>query len=297
MLFPPAPEVALEGGFLGLCARSVAAEQAQAGGIPLVVFHGRTGVGLLPVHGNSERYGRSAGIRQGEMLLQGIGGKLPAQTRTVEHAARAVVDEGRPVDAPFVGVAEHHIHALVPEKGDELLAAVCPGKRGGDGTAGRLRQTPVADLFKPALYGFVTDGLADAGSLEGSAGPVTGIISGGIDHPVILAPVHHATGFLHGDVVEREQSAVFAHCLELVACHDRLGYIRYLPLDIALRYVHPAERVVGTELAAVSRVQPVLLFQLGGDALAAAVDEVTVKPPAPFVHIDGNDVQVVAADV
>ena len=34
-----------------------------------------------------------------------------------------------------------------------------------------------------------------------------------------------------------------------------------------------------------------------GDALAAAVDEVTVKPPAPFVHIDGNDVQVVAADV
>ena len=27
------------------------------------------------------------------------------------------------------------------------------------------------------------------------------------------------------------------------------------------------------------------------------MDEVTVKPPAPFVHIDGNDVQVVAADI
>lgn len=53
----------------------------------------------------------------------------------------------------------------------------------------------------------------------------------------------------------------------------------------------------GLSVRSWSRVQPVLLFQLGGDALAAAVDEVTVKPPAPFVHIDGNDVQVVAADV
>ena len=155
------------------------------------------------------------------MLLQGIGGKLPAQTRAVEHAARAMVDEGRPVDAPFVGMAEHHIHTFRFEQGDKLLAAVCPGKHGGDGTAGYLRQTFIPNLsfgkFKPALHGFVADGLADAGSLEGSAGPVTGIISGGIDHPVILAPVHHATGFLHGDVVEREQSAVFAHCLEPVA--------------------------------------------------------------------------------
>ncbi len=99
---------------------------------------------------------------------------------------------------------------------------------------------------------------------------------------MILAPVHHAVGFLYRDVVEREQGTVFAHCPELVGCHDRLYDIRDLPLDIALRYVHPAERVVGTELAAVSRVQPVLLFQLGGDALAAAVDEVTVEPPAPL---------------
>ena len=114
---------------------------------------------------------------------------------------------------------------------------------------------------------------------------------------MILAPVHHAAGFLHGDVVEREQGTVFAHCPELVGCHDRLYDIRDLPLHVALRYVHPAERVVGTELAAVSRVQPVLLFQLGGDALAAPVDEVTVEPPAVFVHIDGNDVQVVAVDV
>ena len=114
---------------------------------------------------------------------------------------------------------------------------------------------------------------------------------------MILASVHHAVRFLHRDVIEREQGAVFAHRLELVGCHDRLGYIRYLPLHVALRCVHPAERIVGTVLPAVSRVQPVLLFQLGGDALAAPVDEVTVKPPAVFVHIDGDDVQVVAADV
>ena len=117
------------------------------------------------------------------MLLQGIGGKLPAQARAVEHAARAVVNEGRPVDAPFVGMAEHHIHTFRFEQGDELLAAVCPGKRGGDGLAGYLRQMPVADLpfgvFKPALYGFIADGLADTGSLERVAGLVPGTVGGG----------------------------------------------------------------------------------------------------------------------
>ena len=117
------------------------------------------------------------------MLLQGIGGKLPAQTRAVEHAARAMVDEGRPVDAPFFCVAEHHIHTFRFEQGDKLLAAVCPGERGGDGTAGYLRQTFIPNLsfgkFKPALHGFVADRLADAGSLEGSAGPVAGIAGGG----------------------------------------------------------------------------------------------------------------------
>lgn len=117
------------------------------------------------------------------MLLQGIGGKLPAQARAVEHTARAVVDEGRPVDAPFVGMAEHHIHTFRFEQGDELLAAVCPGERGSDGLAGYIRQTFIPNLsfgkFKPALHGFVADGLADAGSLEGSAGPVAGIAGGG----------------------------------------------------------------------------------------------------------------------
>ena len=80
-------------------------------------------------------------------------------------------------------MAEHHVHALVPEQGDKLLAAVCPGKRGGDGLAGYLRQTFISNLsfgkFKPALHGFVADGLADAGSLEGIAGPVAGIAGGG----------------------------------------------------------------------------------------------------------------------
>jgi hypothetical protein len=94
-----------------------------------------------------------------------------------------VVDEGRPVDAPLVGVAEHHIHTFRFEQGEKLLAAVCPGKGGGDGTAGRLRQTLVADLpfgkFKPALHGFVADGLADTGGLERIAHLVLGTVGGG----------------------------------------------------------------------------------------------------------------------
>ena len=114
---------------------------------------------------------------------------------------------------------------------------------------------------------------------------------------MVLAPVHDAVGFLHSDVVEREKGTVFAHRLEPVACHDRLDDIRYLPPDIALRCVHRAERIVGTVLPAVCRVQPVFLFQLGGDAPAAAVDEIAVEPSSLLVHIDGDDVQVVAADV
>lgn len=94
-----------------------------------------------------------------------------------------MVDEGCPVDASFVGVAEHHIHAFRFEQGDKLLPAVRPGKGGGDGLAGYLRQMPVADLpfgvFKPALYGFIADGLADTGSLERVAGLVPGTVGGG----------------------------------------------------------------------------------------------------------------------
>ena len=117
------------------------------------------------------------------MFLQGIGRKLPAQARAVENAARAVVDEGCPVDAAFFGMTEHHIHTFRFEQGDKLLAAVRPGKRGGDGLAGYLRQTLVSDLpfgkFKPALHGFIADGLADTGSLERVTGLVPGTIGGG----------------------------------------------------------------------------------------------------------------------
>ena len=65
------------------------------------------------------------------------------------------------------------------------------------------------------------------------------------------------------------------------------------PCEVSTR----AERIVGTVLPVVCRVQPVYLFQLGGDAPAAAVDEIAVEPPSLLVHIDGDDVQVVAADV
>ena len=79
-------------------------------------------------------------------------------------------------------MTEHHIHTFRFEQGNKLLPAVRPGKRGSDGLAGHIRQMPVADLpfgvFKPALHGFIADGLADTGSLERVTGLVAGIISG-----------------------------------------------------------------------------------------------------------------------
>ena len=235
------------------------------------------------------------------MLLQGVGGKFPAQPGAVQHTARAVVDEGRPVDAPPVRVAEHHIHALRFEQGDKFILAVRPVQYGSDGLARHVRQTLVADLgigiLKPAQHGFIADGLPDAGCLEGIADLVPAIIGGGIDQSVILASVHHATGFLHSDVVEGEQGAVFAHCPELVGSHHRLDGVRHLTLHVSLRGIHLAQGIVVTVLPAVGGVQTVLAFQLRGDALAAAMDEILVQPPAILVHIDGDDMQVVAVDV
>ena len=76
---PPAFEVTLEGGFLSLCARCVAAKQAQARGMPLIVFLIGMDVCLWRILRDSERQRRRVGIRQGKMLLQGVGGKLFAQ--------------------------------------------------------------------------------------------------------------------------------------------------------------------------------------------------------------------------
>ena len=59
----PAFKVTLEGGFLGLCARRIATEQPQTGGVPLVMFLVGTDVCLWRVLREGERYRRSAGIQ------------------------------------------------------------------------------------------------------------------------------------------------------------------------------------------------------------------------------------------
>ena len=50
-------------------------------------------------------------------------------------------------------------------------------------------------------------------------------------------------------------------------------------------------------LPAVRRMEPVAPFQVAGDAVAATEEIVLIQPPAALVHVDGNDVQVVATDV
>ena len=62
------------------------------------------------------------------MFLQGIRRKLLTHARTVQHASRAVVDEGSPIDAPFLCVAPvsyTHLDVYKRQYQDKVEKDVC----------------------------------------------------------------------------------------------------------------------------------------------------------------------------
>ena len=86
------------------------------------------------------------------------------QYADIDHEQSAAIMNGQDEAAVNIRLAKKAIKVF--EQGDKLLPAVRPGERGSDGLAGHIRQMPVAALpfgkFKPALHGFIAEGLAGA---------------------------------------------------------------------------------------------------------------------------------------
>ena len=81
------------------------------------------------------------------MFLQGIGREFLAHTRAIEHATRAVVDEGGSIDTSFVGKTQHRIDALgfeqIYEFGPVISLSECLEHR----PLGRLGEFLFGNLF------------------------------------------------------------------------------------------------------------------------------------------------------
>ena len=143
----------------------------------------------------------------------------------------------------------------------------------------------------------ISGGLAEERGLERIARLVARIIRGGEHQPVVFPSTHDAPRLLHRHVVQRQQRTVFAQRLEAVLPVHRLHDVPHLLLDIACRNVHFVQRTLYALASPFCRMQPILPLQILPYALAPAEEEVLVEPPAALIHIDGDDVQVVAVDV
>ena len=75
-----------------------------------------------------KRYGLFIGVWQREVFLEGIGGEFLAHVRSVEHAARSVVDEGDSVDATLVGKTQHRVDTLAFEQANKFVLVISLSK-------------------------------------------------------------------------------------------------------------------------------------------------------------------------
>ena len=146
-----------------------------------------------------------SGVWQGEVFLQGIRRKLLTHARTVQHASRAVVDEGSPIDAPFLCVAQYGVDALLFELGYKFVLVISALQHGKDGAFRHVCQFPILDFRfgtdKLLLYGFIACGLPEKRGFERVAHLVTLVVRDGIDQPVILPSAHVAPRFLHRHII------------------------------------------------------------------------------------------------
>ena len=186
-----------------------------------------------------------------------------------------MVDEGRPVDAPLLRIAQYGVNALLFELAHKFVLVISALQYGKDGAFRHIGEFPVFNLqlgtCELPLHGFIADGLPEKRGLERIAHLVTLVVRDGIDQPVILPSAHVTPRFLHRQVIEGKERTVFAHRLKTVLPVQSLQGIAYLLLHIACRSVHPAQRVIQSWIFTFSRMQPVFLFQFPADAVAAAV--------------------------
>ena len=105
-------------------------------------------------HGMESGIGGCRRMAGGEVFLQGVGGKLLAHARTVQYAARAVVDERGSVDAPFLCVAQYGVDALSFELGNKLVLVIrLPARERTVRFLSRLPVSiPISDLERVKLF-------------------------------------------------------------------------------------------------------------------------------------------------
>ena len=146
-----------------------------------------------------------SGVWQGEVFLQGIRRKLLTHARTVQHASRAVVDEGSPIDAPFLCVAQYGVDALLFELGYKFVLVISALQHGKNGAFRHVGEFPVLNLLlgtcELLLHGFIANGLPEKRGLERVAYLVALVVRDGIDQPVILPSAHVAPRFLHRHII------------------------------------------------------------------------------------------------
>ena len=116
-----------------------------------------------------------------------------------------MVDEGSPIDAPFLCVAQYGVDALLFELGYKFVLVISALQHGKDGAFRHVCQFPVLDFRfgtdKLLLHGFIACGLPEERGLERIANFVTPVVRDGIDQPVILPSAHVSPRFLHRHII------------------------------------------------------------------------------------------------
>ena len=116
-----------------------------------------------------------------------------------------MVDEGRPVDAPFLRVAQYGVDALLFELGHKFVLVISALQHGKNGAFRHVGEFPVLDLRfgtdKLLLHGFIACGLPEERGLERVANLVALVVRDGIYQPVVLPSAHVAPRFLHRQII------------------------------------------------------------------------------------------------
>ena len=198
-------------------------------------------------------------------------------------------------------MAQHGVDALLFEPGHKLVLVISALQHGKNGAFRHVGEFPVLNLLlgtcELLLHGFIANGLPEKRGLERVAYLVALVVRDGIDQPVILPSAHVAPRFLHRQVIEGKERTVFTHRLKAVLPVQSLHGVAHLFLHIASRCVHLTQGRVKAAASALRIVQPIFLFKLTGDLLAAVVVVLVADTFSVLVHPHGNDVQVVAVYV